>query len=251
MRRLLALLFALSVAAWAVDGAVPFAPSVEGSFAAEGFAGFYASPARIASPGFGLGFFRVLDKVTDVDEFSAAAYGEMGSERWRLSFFEALHGLDSLYRQSYSELDIALVFGWLAFGGAYGLSMEWIPGDCKWARHRYKAGALALWRDFSFGVAVYGFTDEFVELGGGVHWKPDGHFSVFVEGDVNGFRVGNAVRFEHGEIAVLYGFPSFSVSVAVNFYWRGWFAGASIGSGDLPVWGVFSGKRLKKKKLVP
>lgn len=246
MRRLSVLLFALNVASWAVGGPVPFAPSVQGDFAEEGFAGFYSSPARLASPGFALAAFGVLGSESDVDEFAWAAYGDLGNNRWRLAFLGSYHGLDSLYRQSYSELDASTTLSWFTLGGAYGFSMEWIPGDGKWARHRYKVGALARWREFSLGGAAYGFTDEPVELGGGVHWNPEGHFSVFVEGNRRGVLIGNALKFVHGRIDVLYGFPDFSFSTMLSFYWGGWFAGGAFGSGGIPLWGAFSGKKLQK-----
>lgn len=246
MRRLSALLFALSVMAFAVDGPVPFVPSVEGDFAPEGFVGFRSSPARKASPGFALAAFGVLEGEADIDEFSWAAYGDLGNERWRLAFVGAYHGLDSLYRQSYSELDGSATFGWFTLGSAYGFSMEWIPGSSKWARHRIKAGVLARWRDFSFGVATFAFTDESAEFGAGVHWNPEGHFSLFAEGERRGFRVGNSLKFEHGRMDVLYGFPDFSFSAMATVFWGGWFAGGAVGSGGLPFWGAFSGKNLVK-----
>lgn len=246
MRRLLALLFVLDALSWAVGGPVPFVPSVEGDYAPEGFAGFYSTPARKPSPGFAVGFFRGLGDAVEIEEFAVSAHGEVEAGLFRLSFLEVYHGLDSLFRQSYSELDVSAAFSAFSLGCAYGLSMEWLPGDAKWVRHRYKAGALALWRGFSFGAAVYGFTDEPVGFGGGVHWNPGGRFSAFAEGSGNGVFAGNSVRFEHAAVSVLYGFPDFSVSLRVDFRLGGWFAGGVLGSGDLPVWGVFSGKKLVK-----
>lgn len=246
MRRLSALLFALSVGSWALDGPAPFVASVEGDFAPQGFAGFYSSPARKASPGFAFAYYRIPGGKEDVDEFSWAAYGDMGSERWRLAFLEAFHGLDSLYRQSYSELDASASLGAFTLGGAYGFSAEWIPGGGKWARHRYKAGGLARWREISLGVAVYGFTDESADVGAGIHWNPEGRFLLFAEGARQGVRVGNALSFGHGRIDVLYGFPDFSFSAMVTLFWDGWFAGGAVGSGRVPFWGAFSGKKLAK-----
>lgn len=246
MRRLLALLCALSVVAWGFDGPVPFVYSVAGDFAPKGFVGFYSSPARVASPGFALGAFGILGGESDVDEFSWSASGDLGNERWRIAFLSAYHGLDSLYRQSYSEFDVSATLGWLTLGSAYGFSMDWLPGGAKWARHRSKAGVLVRWRDFSFGGAVSSYTDEIVEFGGGVHWQPKGHFSFFVEGVRRGVRVGNSLKFEHGEMDVLYGFPDFSFSAMATFFWGGWFAGGALGSGEVPFWGAFSGKKLTK-----
>jgi len=243
MRRSWALWLGLSVNLWAAGGAVPFVPTVRGDLAPSGFPGFYTSPARLVAPGFALS---AVYGTGDVDEYAYAGYGEVGAGPLRLAFFSAFHGLDSLYRQSYSELQTSLPVGMFVLGAAYGLSMEWLPGAERWARHRYKAGAMFLWRDFAVGAMAHGFTDERVDARGGLHWEPDGSFSFFLEADRNSVWIGNGVRFRHGEVHFRYGFPDFTVSVLLCASWEGWFAGMVAGSGGVPVLGAFSGKRLAK-----
>lgn len=243
MRRSWALWLGLSVNLWAAGGAVPFVPTVRGDLAPSGFPGFYTSPARRAAPGFA---FSAVYGAGDVDEFAYAGYGEVGAGPFRLSVFSAFHGLDSLYRQSYSELQASLPVRMFVLGAAYGLSMEWLPGAEKWARHRYKAGAMFLWRDFSLDGMAYGFTDELVDVRGGVHWVPQGAFSFYLEADRSSVWLGNGIRFRYGEMHFRYGFPEFSVSLLFSACWEGWFAGMVAGSGNVSVLGAFSGKRLAK-----
>ena len=246
MRRLLALWLGLSVALWAAGGSVPFVPTVRGDLAPAGFPGFYTSPARTAASGFALS---AVYGAGDVDELVYSGYGEVGAGPFRLAVFSAFHGLDSLYRQSYSELQASLPVRMFVLGAAYGLSMEWLPGAEKWARHRYKAGAMFLWRDFSIGAMAYGFTDGmdgYVNGRGGLHWEPQGNFSFFLEADRNSVWIGNGIRFRYGEARFRYGFPDFAVSVLFNASWDGWFAGMVAGSGGAPVLGAFLGKRLAK-----
>lgn len=243
MRRSLALWLGLSVNLCAAGGAVPFVPTVRGDLAPAGFPGFYTSPARTAAPGFALS---AVYGAGDVDEFAYAGFGEVGAGPLRLAVFSAFHGLDSLYRQSYSELQASIPVRMFVLGAAYGLSMEWLPGAEKWARHRYKGGAMFLWRDFAVGGVVYGFTDESVDGRGGVHWEPQGNFSLFLEADRNSVWLGNGIRFKYGEARFRYGFPDFAVSLLFSVCWEGWFAGMVAGSGGIPVLGAFSGKRLAK-----
>ncbi len=243
MRRSWALWLGLSVNLWAAGGAVPFVPTVRGDFALDGFPGFYTSPARTTVPGFALS---AVYGAGDVDEFAYAGYGVVDAGPLCLAVFSAFHGLDSLYRQSYSELQASLPVRMFVLGAAYGLSMEWLPGAEKWARHRYKAGATLLWRDFSLGGMANGFTDELVDVRGGVHWVPQGAFSFFLEADRHSVWLGNGIRFRYGEAHFRYGFPDFSVSLLFSARWEGWFAGMMAGSGGVPVLGAFSGKRLAK-----
>lgn len=250
MRRSWVLWLGLSAQLWAIGGPVPFVPTVRGDLAPRGFPGFYSSPARTAAPGFALAAVRDMG---DVDEFAYAGYGEAGAGPLRLAFFSTFHGLDSLYRQSYSELQTSLPVetpvGLFILGAAYGLSMEWLPGDEKWARHRYKGGALFLWRDFAVGGTVYGFTDGmdgYVDGRGGVHWEPQGSFSFFLEADRSLVWLGNGIRFRYAGLDFRYGFPDFSVSLLLCVYWEGWFAGGLSGSGGVPLMGFFSGKTFVK-----
>lgn len=241
MRRLLVLLFGLSAFALAFENASPFVVPVQGALSPYGFSGYIVSPARFSSPGFALSAYRTIG---EVDQYVLGAFGDIGLGRYRIVFFSAFQGLDSLYRQSYSEIDASWTCDFLALGAGYGFSLEWIPGVGKWTRHRYKGGVLVLWRDFALGASAMGYTGDFPDIRGGVHWLPRGSFSAFAESDGEYVWFGNGVRFRYGEVHVSYRFPDFAVTVEVSFLVRGWFGGAYAGPGKIPVWGVYSGKTL-------
>ena len=250
MRRSWVLWLGLSAQLWAIGGPVPFVPTVQGDLSPSGLPGFFSSPARTSAPGFAIA---AVHDAENVEEFVYAGYGEVGIGPLRLAFFSSFHGLDSLYRQSYSELQSSLpvesFMGSFVLGAAYGLSMEWLPGAEKWVRHRYKGGALFLWRDFAVGGTVYGFSDDmdgYVAGRGGLHWEPQGSFSFFLEADRSSVWLGNGIRFRYGDMHFRYEFPDFSVSLLFSACWEGWFAGMAAGSGNVPILGAFSGKRLAK-----
>lgn len=242
--------------AFAVSSPVPFVPQIQGAISPYGFSGFYDSPARYALNGFGFSGFGVLglgssESSENVDQYAFAAFGDVGREWFRVGFYSSYLMMDSLYRQSYSELDMAWTTSVLVLGGGYGYSLEWIPrsgnlGGDKWGRHRYKAGALLAWSDFFFGATACAFVGDVPDVRGGIHWIPQGRFSAFVEVDRNGAFVGNSVRFSHGNLRFAYRFPDFSVAVAASVNFGGWHGGASCAPGTVPVLGAFLGKMLEK-----
>lgn len=242
MRLFKVLLFVLSfcVCSFAyVDGPVPFVQSVGGDIARDGVPGYYSSPARFAKDEIAISLWNVFD---GVEERAYAAHGAFGISRFRGAFYYVFCNLDSLYRLSYMEIESAWNWKHLALGAAYGFSMEWIPADIMWVRHRYKFGALWVWNAFYVGAELFGYTEENPSFKGGVHFSPEGRFATYVEFDRHNAYVGNEACFKYGVMAIVFRFPSFSMSASFSISVGGWFAGAGGTAGNMQNGGIFVGK---------
>ena len=152
-------LFLIASSSRAMDAPGEFVQNSSGNLALSGLPGFYSTPAREAIPGYGLVFARELS----TGLFVAGGAGEiaLGSSAYpfRLAFMESYSEMDSVYRQVYSQVETSVALSWLVMGLGYGASVEWIPAEQHWTRHRYKAGACLVWQDLSLwwlvGLGIY------------------------------------------------------------------------------------------------
>lgn len=239
-------LFVLSFCMYAfayVDGPVPFVQSMEGDVSREGSPGYYSSPARFAKDEIAVSLWNVFGST---EEMAYAALGVFGISSFRGAFYYVFSNLDSLYRLSYMEIELAKNWDCLSLGVAYGFSMEWFPRNVMWARHRYKVGILWALESFCIGAEIFGYTDENPSFKGGLHFSPEGRFSSFVEFDRHNAYVGNEARLKYGSMAVVFRFPSFSMSASVTLDIGGWFVGAEGSMGNLQNGGFYAGKTSTK-----
>ena len=241
---------AFAVSAFAQDFHGEFVRNVGGNLALRGLPGFASSPARIAEPGFGAAFAYV----PDADIAVAGMAGEFCVGP-RVAFSSSYLELDSIYRRVYSEIDLSLARTWFILGAGYGYSVEWIPGEQNWNRHRYKAGSALLWRGISFAGIVSGWTDllpEYPDYALGVHVSVAERFSVFGEWDGYSLDIGNTIRFKYVQVQSAYRFPGFGVSLSISFILDGWSIGGAYGfAGSNWNWiGGGVSKFLRKKTIL-
>lgn len=219
-----------------------------------GLPSFGSTPARSASPGFGLRCY----SLRNVDEVAAEASGELALSSARLSFLYEYTYLDSLYRRSYTEMDFSWAASRLVLGAAYGYSMEWIPGADLWGRHRYKLGASYTISSLNLGGMVVGWTDEFSEALSsvdfllGVSLMAGQGLLLFGEWDGSKLDMGSSVRLGFIELKSAYRLPGFGLSLSLVF----WFGGNSVEgqygfSGESWRWfGLGLTRRIQKKTIL-
>lgn len=193
----------------------------ENSLSLEGLPRFENSPARLPATGFGFRF----ETIPAVGQRQYEIAGELGSG-YRLGFITAYTALDSIYARSYTEVDYGQPIRDFVLGGAYGISMEWIPGGDLWTRHRYKVGVsygMAAWH---VGGMISGYFDDFstpeFAVGGGV--LAADVLDFFMEWDGSFFNLGTLVRLEHAQVDLAYRFPGFGISFSIVFLWESWSA---------------------------
>ncbi len=232
---LLSLMLAVDAAA---EGRVPFASTLGGFMSPTGLPGYRSTPARTSEPAFGIeGYW-----LSDVDEWALLAAGEMQLYSSRLSFFYMFHALDSIYRDSYSELQFSWHRNWLVLGGAYGVEIDWMPGKSVWARHRYKFAVDLCWRSFHFEGMLDGFTDSRLDGNVGIFWEGGENARLFAESGFEKLALGFDFLWKNFSLKTSYRFPDFAVAVSVNvalgaygiFYAHG-FAANSLGWNGLGV----------------
>ena len=202
----------------ASEGRAPFASLLAGGLSSKGLGGFYSTPARYAEPAYGLAYYWM----DEVDVYSWNLSLEFGNEAYRVGAFVAYESMDSLYRNSYSEISFAETWARFAVGMGYGLNMEWIPGDALWTRHRLKIGADYLWRQVAVSGMLSGFVDEDVSHVSpviGVHWNSDESVTAFVECDFDYLYVGASFRWKFLEVGTSYRFPDFAVAMQLSLRW--------------------------------
>lgn len=217
-------LFLIALSSRAMDAPGEFVQNSSGNLALSGLSGFYSTPAREAIPSYGLVFARELS----TGLFVAGGAGEiaLGSSAYpfRLAFMESYLEMDSVYRQVYSQVETSVALSWLVMGLGYGASVEWIPAEQHWTRHRYKAGSSLVWKDLSLSVMVAGWVGDISSLSygvGGQFWAKK-RISAFVEYDGTSFDVGNVVRFRFCDLFAAYRFPGFAMSLKVELHLMGW-----------------------------
>ncbi len=199
--------------------ALNIAIASESTLSLDGLPRFNDSPARLPVTGFGFHF----EAIPAVGQWQYEIAGELGMG-YRLGFFTAYTALDSVYVRSYTEVDYSRNIRNFVLGGAYGFSMEWIPGGDLWTRHRYKLGlsyGLASWH--AGGMISCYFDNlgspDFV-VGGGV--VAADILDFFMEWDGAFLNLGTAVEFEHVQVEVSYRFPGFGISFSIYLLWDSW-----------------------------
>lgn len=195
------------------------AMSFENNLAEEGLPDYSSTPVRKSRPAIGLGFGKLLDE--GPVWFEAA--GELNIQKFRLAFVEELLALDSIYRRSYSEMNLSRDFGSVALGGGYGCSMEWVPGENLWIRHRYKLGTSFSWKRVHLGGVLSGWFDDFTSIeflvGGSV--KTGDNFDFFCQWDGRVVDLGVGIFLGRVSLSSSYRFPGFGTSFLVSIYWDG------------------------------
>lgn len=239
------LLLVLLIAAYAAaEGHVAFASSLGGTMSPKGLPGYGSSPARLAEPSFGVAGYWM----DDVDEYALGASGEMKLDSCRLAFFYAFQAMDSLYRSSYAELQLSWHRKWLLLGGAYGVNVEWMPGESLWARHRAKFAFDLNWRGFWLGGMLDGFTDGGLEKRVGLFWDGGENLRLFAESDFEKFSLGFDFLWKRFSLRTSYNFPDFAVAVSVglNFDVYGLFYAHGFAANSLGWNGAGVCRRIKK-----
>jgi len=225
-----------------------FVQNTGGVLSTRGLSWESSTPARIVEPGFGIAYARI----SSVDVRKAGLAGEFGLGDNRIAFSSDYMEMDSLYRQVYTELDFSFRFSWLVLGAGYGLTVEWIPAEENWNRHRYKSGVTFLWNGFSVGGLVAGWCDQPIakfDYSLGSRFEIMDRFSVFMEWNGTSFDVGNAVRFRLMQISAAYRFPDFGVAISVDLLLGDWSIGSSYGFVGL-IWDWFGFSVSRKKTIL-
>ncbi len=160
-----------------------------------------------------------------VDEFICGAGGKIDRPSLSFSFSSSYHQMDSLYVQSYSEMNFVYKRNYLLWNVGYGLSMEWIPGESLWNRHRYKLGGMWLAESFYLSALTEGWLSASEktfqwELMGGLRSNRFGE--VFALWNGQSIKVGNEVFWKYFSIGTSYIFPDFEISVQVSIYLGRW-----------------------------
>ena len=217
-------LFLLASLSRAMDAPGEFVQNSSGNLVLSGLPGFYSTPAREAYPGYGLVYARELSTGLHV----AGGAGEIAlgpsAYPFRLAFMESYAEMDSVYRQVYSQVETSVAVSLLVMGLGYGASVEWIPAEQHWTRHRYKAGSSLVWKDMSLSAMVAGWVGDISSVSywvGGQFWAKK-RISAFVEYDGISLDVGNAVRFKYCDLFAAYRFPGFAMSLKVEFHVMQW-----------------------------
>ena len=207
-----------------MDAPGEFVQNSSGDLALSGLPGYASSPAREAFPGYGLVYARELS--TGLLVAGGAGEFAVGSSAnpVRLAFMESYSEMDSIYRQVYSQIETSVAFSWLVTGLGYGVSVEWIPAEQHWTRHRYKAGVALIWNDLSLSAMVsgwFGDASSFSYCVGGQFWAKK-RISAFVEYDGVSVDIGNVVHFRYCDLFAAYRFPYFAMSIKVEFHLMRW-----------------------------
>ena len=251
--KILLALCLIPLALHAMDYPAEFAQNMGGNLAADELPGFASTPARTGASGFGMAFACVHE----ADICVAGLSGEFGFEsplnlESRIAFLSSYMEMDSVYRRVYSELDFSLYRSWFILGVGYGNSVEWIPDEQDWMRHRYKVGATLVWRGVSFSVAASRWGDNWNEswidafdYSLGAHVSALDRFGAFVEWDGKSLDVGNSVRFKYVQVRSVYRFPSFGVALSLDFLFGGWSVGVVYGFTE-SIWDWFGFSVSKK-----
>lgn len=201
-------------------------------------------------PGFG---FYYQSKV-GVEESRHGVQGTFGKVL-QVVFVSEYGLLDSIYRQSFSEIDVSYRRGFALLGLGYGLSMEWDHRGDFWTRHRYRLGGTFSWRELYLGGMVAGWTDELgdraeVLLGGGVVTGEMLEFHFQWDGSL--VELGSSINFTHCRLDMSYVFPGFGLSISLHFFWDTWgtWGEYRLGNHSLDEFEVGVSKRFRKKTIL-
>ncbi len=196
------------------------------------------NPAKSIEPSFGGVFWM---SAGGPDLWWAETHGEWKIKKVGVHFAEKYLSMDTLYRENFSNVDASLQTKYFAVGVGYGLSVDWIPGEESWLRHKISSGASIFWNTFQLGIWGCGYTDEFWTLLNSLEWRPSSHFVAIFITDYTSFDLGSSLCFEYGCLSSIYRFPSFSFSVVLTLLPGKWELGGAHGfGGENQSWHSFS-----------
>jgi len=201
---------------------------------------FFYSPLLVNDPGFGAVYGGAGNGV-DAQKVLAFGNWEYGLYHGNMEYI--YRSLDSLYRQSYFEWGTQFVWKYLGLGAAYGLSMEWIPGQSFWTRHRYRGGLVGRLpvEKIQAGMWMDGFVYEEPSWIGALMWEPSQGMTLFGEFSPSYALLGYSLCFSYVCMESNFRAPGFAVEIAV--FLRGW--GWKLGGGHL-----FGGKDLDWNEVI-
>lgn len=167
------------------------------------------------------------EKSVDVDYHQA--FG-----RWKIGLYQGGFSyrfvrLDSLYRQSFAELDNACLWRYGGLGIAYGVSTEWLDDGAFWNRHHYSLGALGRYRDISLKVWAEGFVGESPLWLSSIFFSPVEQLSLFAETSGKWVLLGYSLSYSFVRLESMFRGPGFAVALGVSFSLGGWNVGGSRG----------------------
>ncbi|MCQ2124443.1 MAG: hypothetical protein MJZ25_09700 [Fibrobacter sp.] len=224
--------------------------SAESPLALTGLPCYESSPARKSAPGIGLSFTSFIN----TEEYDFESSGELEFKNHRGAFLVDFHRLDSVYQRIYSELEWGYPFSRVIAGFGYGVSLEWIPGQTLWTRHRYKVGLSFEWNRMYIGGMASGWFDDMKRIdflvGGG--FSASGSFSMFYSWDGKNINVGTTVDVHGVSLASGFRFPGFGVALALDFSLSQWKFGCDyvFANERRDLFGVGLSKSLKKKTIL-
>ena len=194
--------------------------SQENALALKGLPSYESSPARMLQPAFGFRF----ESSGGGRQFIYGASGEFGKGTLRSGFVYDFSVMDSLYRKSYSELQLGYGIYGIWAGVGYGVSMEWIPGGDLWVRHRFKAGSLFEWRQMYLAGLLDGWFDDLKQtgfvVGGGA--KVGENFDLFFQWNGGFLDLGAGVKMGCVYFSTVYQFPGFGTELSLGVFWKDW-----------------------------
>lgn len=248
--RFLIFTFFIQTKLFAFDFPGAFGMNLHGDLAPVGLSGFYSTPARVAEPGFGVS----VSRLPSTNQSVVGVAGEFGNSFYRLSAFGSYGLMDSIYRQVYNEWDASINFDWLILGAGYGLSVEWIPGDATWTRHRYKGASTLKFKDAYLSTMVWNYTSESferLEFLLGFYVNPSESFSAFAQWNGSEAFVGTSLNFKYFSLSTAYRLPGFSVAFSLEFRLQNWtLEGAAGKSNQSLEWFNASIKNKIQKKTI-
>lgn len=252
MQKVILIVFILLQLAFAVEPPAEFFNAPGGVTVPWTLPGFASSPARLAAPSFGFSY----GTLPDVDE---AAYGlslSLGEESFRFAFLGTFSTMDSVYRRVYVEGGVSANAAWGKVGGvlgaAYGLSMEMMPGEVWWTRHRCKFGASGWYGHAYLSGMLSGYGDDLENTLGyvlGLFIRSSERFYIF--GEYNGEYSDVGTMFSVGRVSIrsAYRFPGIGLSLGVTVDIGSWSLEGLLGQ-SFESFAWFGGavqKRLRKK----
>lgn len=224
--------------------------SAENSLALTGVPRYESSPARASSPAFGFWYGNLFG----VEDGRVGAGGELGGKNIRVGFLSEYNYLDSIYSQSYSEMDLGYSLWLFNLGLAYGFSMEWIPAENMLIRHRYKLGVSFAWKEFYLGGMLFGWFDDVKNsgflVGGGLN--VGGAVDFFFEWNGNFLDIGANVMVKNVRLSSAYRFPGFGATFSLSIFIDQWLLEGAYGFTNESFDRIEMGasKKLKKKTIL-
>lgn len=232
------------------DSSGEFNGLFDDNLSVSGMGGFYSTPARKAEPAMGVQFSRV----NSLDQTSIGIAGNFGGDEYGCGFYGAYDFMDSIYRRVYSEWNLSFFEEWFVVGAGYGVSMEWVPADAWWNRHRYKAGTSLVGRWWSISAMGWNYFSEGLQRTRylfGFQVNPENSFDCFFQWDGISLFTGYSLNLKYLSLSTVYRFPNFAAAMTLNFHFDLWSIGGSMGKSDESLeWFKLDLKKKVSKKTI-